>query len=371
MKPFVQRSLGAASSLVVAALFIWWASASSRPGPEPEGPDAGAQHATPPGPAHTHLDRLRARAPLPDGGFPQVSTLLKPGVLAEFGWGSGEGQLGRDLKQEGNPEGPMSLTSDRNGTTWVLDQVNQRLVRVGPHGERLGQAQLTLQAPQDVAVAKDGTAVVMDRLVDKHLALMAPDGTLKGELSLEGKGLPEGGAATGVFTDGTDVYVEREHGDLVKVGNTSGQADAERPELPGRPTRDGTAFISAGIADGPSGQVMVTAIDRATRAHRFTRQYAVGSPVAGLVLLDSDQAGIIFLGALTESETSTPEAPVFAVAIFCLDPVDGRPLGRTGAPANTGPEETFRELTVSDDGTVLYLSRTEQGSQLLRLTCGL
>lgn len=327
--------------------------------------DAGSEAPTP---VKSRLDRLRADVPAAaDGGLPDARP-SDPNVLAAFGWGSGAGNLGRSRPDEANPEAPMSLTVDAQGNVWILDQVNGRLVKVDKNGKPAGDVPLTLQAAQDVAIAKDGTAVVLDRLVDKSIALVGPDGKLKGELAVEGKGIEEGGASTGVFTDGKDVYVEREHGDLVRVGNTDGKNDVERPEVPGRPSRDGQSFLSANIVDAAAGQVMVTAIERPSQAHRFTRQYGLGAPVVNLNLLDSDSSGIIYLGSVVEAG-GTEEAPVFSLVVLCLDPVDGRPLGRSVLPPNQGGDETFRELVVQDEGGVLYLHRTEQGVQVMKVSC--
>jgi len=319
-------------------------------------------------PGRSRLEALRAEVKTADGGLPAVRP-SDPRVLAQFGWGSGDGNLGRDRPDEANPEGPMSLTTDAQGNVWILDQVNGRLVKLDKHGKPAGNVPLTLQAAQDVAIAKDGTAVVIDRLVDKSIALIGPDGKLKGELAVEGKGLEEGGGATGLFTKDDGVYVEREHGDLVKVGTTAGKNDPERPEVPGRPSRDGKSWLSAGIVEAGAGTVAVTAIENPSQAHRFTRQYALGAPIVNLNLLDSDASGIIYLGSVVEAEGSNDEAPKFGIVLLCLDPVDGRPLGRTLLPANTGGEETFRELTVQDDGSVLFLHRTEEGAQVMRVTC--
>ena len=290
-------------------------------------------------------------------------------IHASFGWGSGMDQLGRSAATEGNPEAPMSLTVDQAGATWIVDQVNGRLVKVDRAGKHERSVPLPVQAAQDVAVAKDGTLAVMDRLADRSVALVGPDGRVLGELKLEGKGLPEPGGATGVFIDGTDVYAEREHGDLVRLGTTKGLSDAERPEVPGRPSRDGRGWLTAALGDRQAGLVLVTAIDRPSRTHRFTRQVSVGQPVVAIDLLDSDSSGIIYVGALVERPGSTPEVPRFGISVLCLDPLDGRPLGRATADANTVPGETFRELVVPDEGGVLFLRRTDQAAQLERLTC--
>lgn len=304
-----------------------------------------------------------------DAGLPEART-GGGSVLASFGWGSGEGSLGHSTPDEANPEAPMSLTVDAQGNVWILDQVNQRLVKLDKSGKQIGTVPLPLQAAQDVVVGPDGTAMVMDRLVDKSIALIGPDGKPRGELPLVGKGLEEGGAATGVFSDGEGVYVEREHGDSVLVGSTSGEANKERPEVPGRPAGDGRTYLTAGIVDGSTGTVMVTAIDREPQQHRFTRQLSLGQQVVALNALDADLSGIIYLGTVVELPGSTAELPVFGITLLCLDPLDGRPLGRTQFPSNTMPEETFRELTVLPEGGVLFLERTPNGPMVVRYGCG-
>ncbi len=351
-----------------------WAYWASRPGPSsilpregdgPAGVDAGAA-AAPPRPS---LTAKATAGSSDDGGLPSPRTGSGQ-LVATFSWGSGEGALGRSRPDEANPEAPMSLTVDGFGQTWILDQVNGRLVKLDRDGRPAGSVPVPLQAPQDVVVAADGTALVLDRLVDKAIAVLGPDGKPRGELPLTGKGLDEGGAATGLFTDGTDVYVEREHGDAVLVGSTSGEANRERPEVPGRPAGDGRSYLTAGIVDGPAGAVLVTAIERATKVHRFTRTLSLGQPVLALNALDADRSGVIYLGAVVEQPGSTPEAPQFGLTLLCLDPLDGRPLGQTRWAASPLPEETFRELTVLPEGGVLYLERTPSGVRLVRYGCG-
>ena len=39
-------------------------------------------------------------------------------------------------------------------------------------------------------------------------------------------------------------------------------------------------------------------------------------------------------------------------------------------PANTMPEETFREMTVFPEGGVLFLERTANGTRVVRYSCG-
>lgn len=350
--------------LVALAVALWFLLARE----EPTTPaavtslDAGEAELEKPDSPTARLQAMRARSVARAADAGTAEAPLPPNVVAQFGWGNGPGKLGRSRPEEANPEAPMSLTRDAQGNTWVLDQVNGRLVKLDKNGKPAGEMPLPLQTPQDIAFTKDGTAAVLDRLVDGAVALIGPDGKQLGELKVGGKGIPEGGAITGLMTDGDDVYVEREHGDLVKLGDSKGKPDPERPEVPGRPTRDGLSFISANIIDPASGSVAVTSIDRATKQHRFTRAVPMGAPVMMLLLLDSDRSGVIYLGGVVES-------PQPIVTVLCLDPLDGRPIGRATLPANTDADETFRELTVLDEGGVLFLHRTEENAQLMRAYC--
>ncbi|WP_267146721.1 NHL repeat-containing protein [Pyxidicoccus xibeiensis] len=304
-------------------------------------------------------------------GAGQSGLAARGEVLVDVTWGSGPSQLGRERPQEGNPEAPMSLALTPLGDIVVLDQVNGRLVTFSPDGEALGTMPLTQQTPQDVTVAKDGTLLVLDRLRDKTVALLDPEtGALRGELPLEGAGIPETGGITGTFVDGDSVYVEREHGALVRIGDLSGRADPARPELPGRPGRDGRSYLLARIIEAPAGRLFVNAIDRQTGVRRYTREYRLGFPLLYILLLDTDRAGVIYLGVAGTLPKSPGAAPSeHGVMLLCLDALEGKVLGQTQLPLSTMPEETFRDFAVLDEGGVIYQYRTEAGVSLRRADC--
>ena len=357
-------ALAIAAAVLVVLLVMMWPDARPKEISVELDDDAGTVGAF----SDPQLTAMRSRAAKLDAGEVPLITNA-PGTLATFGWGNGEGKLGRNRPEEANPEAPMSLTTDAQGNVWVLDQVNGRMVKLDKAGKPSGEMPLTMQTPQDLAFAKDGTALVLDRLNDGAVALMGTDGKQIGELKIEGKGIEEGGAVTGVFADGNDVYVEREHGDLVRLGDTRGTVDPDRPEIPGRPTRDGLSFLSAGISDAATGRVTVTSIDRKSQEHRFTRELPLSMMVMSIVLLDSDRSGVIYLGAMGERPLPNGDTGPAFISLVCLDPLDGRPLGRAEVPANLDADETFRELTVLDEGSVLYLYRTENGSEMRRVDC--
>ncbi|MEI7892554.1 MAG: hypothetical protein WCI05_05660 [Myxococcales bacterium] len=271
-------------------------------------------------------------------------------------WDSGV--LGRSRPREGNPEGPTSFAVVADGLL-VLDRVNGRLVRLG--GTSIP---LDLRAPDDLAVAADGTMAVLDRLGDKAIGLFDPQGKPLGKLSLVGSGLPDPGLVSGVFIDGNRIYVEREHATLVLVGTTDGRP-AESPEtLVGRPSKDGTLLLSAGIVDRDAGRMYIAAIDRARGEHRFTRELRLGGAIDTIRMLDTDRRGIIYTAAELELPGRAPE-----IQVLCLEPERGALLGTATFAASTSAEETFRDFAVTDTGEVVFAFRNDEGVQFLRARC--
>lgn len=288
-----------------------------------------------------------------------------PEVVFVSPWG-GEtlDQVGRLRPDEANPEGPMSFGVDGKGRVHVLDQVNGRIVRHGPDGKPEEAIKIEAQAAQDLAVAADGSAAVLDRFSSKSVSLYNDKGVFVGELPLTGEEIEEPGLVTGVFVDGKDVYVEKEHGPLIHLGDLSGKPPASPGELPGRPTRDGLSFIKAGITEAPLGRVYVTSTERKTMEHRFTRELRLEAPVEMIVLLDTDKTGTIYFAV--QVERSPGDSVVF---MTCLEPLKGLPVGTALMPAQTLPEESFRDLVVLDEGGVMYSLRSETGVSYQRYDC--
>jgi len=273
-------------------------------------------------------------------------------------WGSGSGDLGHERPQEGNPEGPMSLVLAGRDLL-VLDQVNGRLARFDETGRLLGTSDAPTTA-QDLAVAKDGTVAMVDRLVGKTVTLVDANGRKVGELPLTTR-MPEPGLVTAVVIDGKDVYVEKEHGALVLVGTTDGRPASEAVQLSGRPSKDGSLLLTAGLASKAQGRAYLNAVDRKTTELRFARTILFPKPSQGIVLLDSDAKGTIYLGVAAGDPGDA--------YVACLDPGDGHVLGRVVLAMSHTPEESFRDFTVGDDGTIAFAVRTDDGVEYRTAKC--
>jgi hypothetical protein len=231
----------------------------------------------------------------------------------------------------------------------VLDQVNRRVVRYDANGRVTNESDAPATA-QDVAIGRDGSAALLDRLGTKSITLVDPSGRKIGELPLSRSNAGDPGLVTGVFVDGKDVYVEKEHGAVVQIGTIDGRPAEDGVALAGRPSRDGTLLLHAAMAQG---RVVLNAIDRKTSTLRFARSIPFAQPLRGIVLLDTDLRGAIYLGA---SAGAPNEAQV-----VCANPADGTVLGRLTLPTSAVPEETFRDFSVADDATIFYAVRTEEG----------
>jgi len=378
------RTVAIGGAVLALSALLWWATRPSTPpaghaehnraGPDESGPGGTAE--TPrAGITHTTDAGALAGDPADSGG----TRFQQGAVIARASWGSGPDQLAHSRPQEANPEAPMSHVVGPDGTIHVLDQVNRRIQRFSRDGRHLGSTAISLLGAQDLALTRDGNYVVLDRLADRTIAIVGQDGRERARLPIVGQGIERTGYVTGMFVDGNDVLLEREHGPLVRVGDSNGGDTQNREEVPGRPTRDGRAWITAGITEQSEGRLYINAVARPSRDHMYTRELRVPMETRALVMLDSDARGVIYLGALGVPRSSVGTAPVTGadggtegnerILLMCIDGATGRPTGQTTLPPNTSADETYRDFTVPDEGGVIYQVRNDQGVEYRRYDC--
>jgi len=146
-----KRRIGAVVAVLLVAGWALW-TWRPRPGSIELLEDEPAVDAGAPSGAVKSATSKATTALAPDAGVPEARTGGGQ-VLASFGWGNGEGNLGHSRPDEANPEAPMSLTVDALGQVWILDQVNERLMKLDRSGKQVGTMPLTVQAAQDVVIA--------------------------------------------------------------------------------------------------------------------------------------------------------------------------------------------------------------------------
>lgn len=284
-------------------------------------------------------------------------------IHLEARWGKGAAELGHKLGEEA-PEGPMSLAVGRKGDLWVLDQVNSRIQHFDATGKLAGSIPVA-ETTQDLAIGPRGELYTLDRLGKSEVVAYDAAGRALARDAVVGGPIDEGGAVTGLFVDEDGVYLEREHTDSVKIGGGDGQFDAERPVAPGRPSRDGSAFLRAAIGRRGSPVVTVTVFGK-DGTQRWQKPLAFPHGVLHLLLLDTDRRGHLFVGAEVADESPGPPHGLvnLEVVVLRLGLADGAAMGALELAASTRPEEILRELTVTDDGDVVQMLALDDGVRI-------
>ncbi|MGQ9921349.1 MAG: hypothetical protein ACUVRZ_08465 [Desulfobacca sp.] len=153
--------------------------------------------------------------------LPAAEPASKPGPkqVVLLPWGSGPGQAGKLIREEGAAEGPMSFAVTDNGEIFLLDQLNARIIHVAADGKVLRQLPVPVAKPEcregatfaDLAVTADGRFVLLDNIVENCLIILDQDGTQRHRSDLAAFGIPvrRGEQAVGnlAVVDG-DVYLE-------------------------------------------------------------------------------------------------------------------------------------------------------------------
>jgi hypothetical protein len=347
-----------AVAVIVAAVGAWlWIRRAPEPAAKPI-----AQSAAPVAAATESAATKSAAAPV----VAPVKALAKPGdIVVRAGWGSGPNQVGRRHDPESSPEAPMAVTAAPDGSLWILDQVNRRATR-WKDGKPAGSLSFGSDAAQDLVFGSEGRALVLDRLADKSVAVYGPDGTLLNSLSLVGPGITEGGSVTGVFTDDSGIYVEREHGVVVQIADASGQS-TDRTELIGRPSRDGKLLLQAALADRAGGLISVRAFDRQTQQPAWSATVGLGAPVLHILALDSDKNGGVYVAAADGNESAAPPYRIVDEQLVVVRLIGGTERGRATLPMAPTADETFRPITVADDGTVYVMVPGDDGVTIQKL----
>lgn len=88
----------------------------------------------------------------------------EPDEVISIPWGKGPREAGLILGDEGSTIGPQAMDVDHTGTIYLLDQVNDRIQILAPHGDLIDEIPLELGPLGDLALGGDGTAYVLNDL---------------------------------------------------------------------------------------------------------------------------------------------------------------------------------------------------------------
>ncbi len=332
--------------------------------------DSGGKHTVPSG-ATTEAAKRSGSRPSPSlagsgsGGGSGAKTPRAAGTsIVKVGYGSGPGQLGARMANESNPEGPMSVIATPDGLV-VLDQVNGRIVRYGADGKPNGGFPIAPETAQDIALGPDGQIAVLDRVNDAQLLYYDKDGQLIGQTSVVGGPITEAGGTTAVFATPGGVWIEREHGETVRVLGPDGKPDETRGTMPGRPLRDGTGSVQALVVDKAAGTAQIRVYDPKANVV-WNRPIRFPAPIFALVMLDSDRTGHVYLAAFLARESPDPPHDFLdqRIHVLRLQASDGADRGQLLLPPPHGSDESMRPLTVGDDGTIYQMTTSDAGVEI-------
>jgi hypothetical protein len=280
--------------------------------------------------------------------------------LATLGWGDGPGQVGRRHDPESVAEGPMALTSGRDGSLYVLDEVHGRVLRRRPDGSYAAPIAIGDTVAQDLRADAHGLAV-LDRAHDRSL-LRIDDGKTS-SVPLSSLGVVDPGGVTGLFADDRgELYVEES---LAAESRRVVYPVAGGAPLIGRPSRDGAFLLSASIGTsrphGPRNVCVVRALSP-SGGERFHVALWTPAPIIAVVLLDSDDAGNTYVGAITaSSDASSHDLVGEALDLFRVDG-NGDVVGQLEVAHPPSPYVSFRELEVAGVGVVWWMHAAPDGN---------
>jgi len=307
------------------------------------------------------VPRVRAKGERP------ASPIAKGLDVVSGAWGGAPGEFGRRADPESAPEAPMSLAVGPNGDLFVLDQVNARIQRFDANGGLVGQLDTGSDTVQDLAIDADGRVAALDRLGDSEVVMFDENGRQVDRIGVEGGPIDDPGAVSGIFTDSSGTYLERDNTEIVRIADGNGTRDDERPTDPGRRTRDGKYFLSAQILDATAGVALVRVFDSDAQVVWQTR-VSFDKQILHLALLDSDRTGYVHVGALTAhmQEVDPFDSYDATMNVVRLAQADGSVRGSLALPAPDVADEMFRPLVVTDQGDIVQMLPSENGFRVVR-----
>ena len=284
-----------------------------------------------------------------------------PQVFVRGSWGSDVSSFGK--RDEASRPGPMSLTVADDSSLFVLDQVNQRVLRFDADGRALGTIARVPETTEDIVVVGG-----------KLFALVYESGVNPG-FRLERHELDRGGATvrrqplsrsiqlvTGLFATGSsqapDVWVEQRHDTMTRVvaAGTMLPSAEQRDGVLGRPFYGAPGQQITALRVGSQGAKVLQVVPG--QGARLIADVSTTAPLLALNALESDMAGRLYLGLLLQGPTETTARRLVLV-------IDGSSHRLLEVP-NARVTDAFRPLAVGSDGAVYFLTSDERGVTVLR-----
>ncbi len=146
----------------------------------------------------------------------------KPIAPAVANWGSGKGDVARDVPDEGAPESVRSFAVDDAGSVYLLDTLNSRIA-VYKSGIASAPVPLPKGLFDDIALLPSGGYALLDN-AKRVITYLDAEGTITGDTPLQPLGVPASRVTALDVTDAVWVEVDGEYS--VKVASSEGKTTA-------------------------------------------------------------------------------------------------------------------------------------------------
>lgn len=293
---------------------------------------------------------------------PQKRTLGAPEKVFEIAYGSRANELGGEVPPEGLPECPGAVSVGPDGALYVLDQINERIVKM-QRGRENELIDLPARTFFDLSIAPDGTLVLLDKLVGESIALVDPSGVKKPqELSIRNKFVDQPGEITGVYARNDGVWLEHDNQVLIQIADTEGKQTLKR--LNGRLSRDGSHLLRAGIVGKRSVAVSQQPF-QGGRAVESTVTF--DTDVDYVTQLATDGNENLWLVVALVDELAPGQTRNAHTEVILLDRA-GHEMTRSTLPARDESWLQGRAYEVSADGSLYHLSCGRHAATLWRVS---
>lgn len=283
-------------------------------------------------------------------------------VIVSASWGSGPGQIGLLTEPGVQPQGAVSFTVGRDGSIYILDQINQRIQHFNRSGRLMKSHPAGRLQLDNIAISETGDIYVMDSILDRKVWKLG-----KGKKSWELPKLDELRFVTDLSIEDNDIWVEGGHTVVYPVtsGGKALPKDAlKAAEVRGRKGKGPVPFRLEAALASPN-EVVLTG-ENGTFAHVVKSK----RDILGIETLDTDRRGRIYLGLLVYKEGPPPDFELLGscFSVACLG-TDGTLFGWVDMPETTYTAN-LRRLVIGEDGTIYQLQTDESGLRVVAWSIG-
>lgn len=285
----------------------------------------------------------------------------KSRVIVNTSWGSGPGQIGLTVEPDVQPQGAKSFAVGKDGSVYILDQVNQRVQHFDKNGKHVKSLPADRPQLDNIAVSDTGAVYVVDSIVARKVWQLGKD-----KKSWDLPDLSELRFVTDMMVEGEDVSVEAGHVasyPVTKNGKALSDQAVRAAGTRGRKTKGPVAF-SLGARLASKNEVVLTGESDLS----FTLNVRSERDILGIETLGTDRRGRMYLGLLLYEEGPAPDYKLLGSCFYvaCLR-ADGTLYGQVDMPETTHTEG-LRRLMIGDDGTIYQLQTDESGVRVVAWT---